>query len=70
MIVWGKMKTIQREVVEMPDKWLYDFAASHPEAIRRVRRAHNSPLLFSSAAVLRAVDEGWGMECGGVYEQV
>lgn len=62
MIAWGKIKTIQREVAEMPDNWLYRFAAAHPTAVRKVARANNSPLLFSSAAVLRAVDEGWGME--------
>lgn len=68
MIKWGKIKTIQREVAEMPVKWLYQFAAAHPWAIRKVSAATNSPLLFNSVEVLKAVAAGWNCEVGGVDE--
>ena len=68
MIAWGKMKTLQREVAEMPDKWYYRFAIGHPDAIRKVAAARNSPMLFRSASVIEAVNDGWGMENFGRIE--
>lgn len=65
MTEWAKIKTIQREVAEMPIGWLYQFAATHPQDVRKVSSSRNSPILLRSKGVLAAVEVGWGCEIGG-----
>lgn len=57
--IWGRLDTI-KELTGAPDNWLYNFAASHPEATRKFGNGHtNGTLIFNVAKVCEAI-EGMG----------
>lgn len=58
MIAWGRMRDIQEQVANVPDKWLVAFAAVHGSDVRKFGPSRNSTLLYRSAAVLAAVEAG------------
>ena len=58
MIAWGRMRDIQEQVANVPDKWLVAFATVHGSDIRKFGKSRNSTLLYRSAAVLAAVENG------------
>jgi hypothetical protein len=64
MIVWGRAEDIQREVANVPINWLYRFAAARPKDIRKLGEAQGSTLLFRSAGILEAIENG---ECVRAY---
>ena len=57
MIAWARLDTIQKEVAEVPRDWLYQFAAKHPESIRKFGASRNSTLLFNVEDVLKAIGD-------------
>lgn len=61
MIEWATMQTIKRDVAELPRRWLYAFAARHPEAVRKCGAGRTCTRLLRVPAVLAAVDAGEGM---------
>lgn len=58
MIAWGREKDIQAAVANVPHNWLVKFAAKNPAHIRKFGEARNATLLYRSAAVLEAVENG------------
>jgi hypothetical protein len=64
MIVWGRAEDIQREVANVPMNWLYRFAAKRPRDTRKLGEAQGSTLLFRSAGILEAIENG---ECVRAY---
>ena len=64
MIVWGRAEDIQREVANVPTNWLYRFAAKRPGDTRKLGEAQGSTLLFRSAGILEAIENG---ECVRAY---
>jgi hypothetical protein len=58
MIEWVSKKGCREKVAEVPDNWLVRFAANQPNDIRKFGDARNSTLLFRTAAVLAAVEDG------------
>ena len=52
--VWARKQKVQ-ELTGVPDNWLYDFAAEHPESVRKFTAAKNGTLVFNVAAVLEAI---------------
>lgn len=55
MISWARLDTIQKEVAEVPRDWLYQFAAKHPESIRKFGASRNSTLLFNVEDVMKSI---------------
>lgn len=58
MIVWARKDDVQTMVANVPDKWLLHFAAANPQHVRKFGDSRNSTLLYRSAAVLDAVEQG------------
>lgn len=62
MVAWANKKTIQKEVATVPDGWLYTFAASHPDDVRKLGDSQQSAMLYRSQAILDAIEQGAGQE--------
>ena len=58
MIEWVSKKGCREKVAEVPDNWLVKFAAAQPQDTRKFGDARNSTMLFRTAAVLAAVEDG------------
>lgn len=52
--VWARKQKMQ-ELTGAPDNWLYDFAAEHPESVRKFTAARNGTLVFRVSDVLDAI---------------
>lgn len=53
--VWARKQKMQ-ELTGVPDNWLYDFAAEHPQSVRKFGGgSKNGTLVFNVAAVLEAI---------------
>ena len=62
--VWARKDTVQR-LTGCPDKWLYGFAATHRDDIRKFGHGgRNGVLIFRVSAVLEAIEsrDGFGEE--------
>lgn len=58
MKVWASKSALIAEVADVPENWLAEFAANQPGDIRKFAAAQNGRLLYRTAAVLQAVEEG------------
>ena len=58
MKVWASKVALMSEVADVPENWLAEFAANQPGDIRKFATARNGRLLYRTAAVLQAIDEG------------
>ena len=58
MIVWADKDILRREVAAAPENWLVRFAHAQPNDVRKLTEAANGKLLYRSAAVLDAIEQG------------
>lgn len=60
MKAWASAKSVRAEVADVPEGWLARFAVAHPDAVRKFGDARNATLLFSTQAVIKAIEEREG----------
>ncbi len=60
-MVWATARAFRERVADVPEHWLYTFAANHRESIRKFASARNGKLLFRVADVLDAIERREGM---------
>ena len=58
MKVWASRRSIRAEIADVPEGWLDRFAVAQPDDIRKFGDARNSTMVFRSAAVVAAIEEG------------
>lgn len=58
MKVWASRRSIRAEIADVPEGWLDRFAVNQPDDVRKFGDARNSTLVFRSAAVVAAIEEG------------
>lgn len=58
MKVWASRRSIRAEIADVPEGWLDRFALAQPDDIRKFGDARNSTMVFRSAAVVAAIEEG------------
>lgn len=68
MLTWASYKVLKANVADVPENWIRSFAASHPYDCRKFASIRNGSMLYRVAAVLNAIEEGWGMPNGGIKE--
>ena len=56
--VWATKRSIRDGIADVPENWLYGFAANHPLDIRKYGDGRNSMLIFRVSAVLAAIEAG------------
>ena len=55
-MVWATANAFRERVADVPERWLYKFAANHRESIRKFAKARNGKLLFRVQDVLDAIE--------------
>ena len=58
MKVWASRRSIRAEVADVPEGWLDRFAVNQPDDVRKFGDARNATLVFRSAAVVAAIEDG------------
>jgi hypothetical protein len=58
VIVWADRDALLREVATPPENWLVRFAREQPNDVRKLTEAVNGKILYRTAAVLDAIEQG------------
>lgn len=56
--VWASRRSIRESIADVPENWLDRFAIAQPEDLRKFGTARNATLLYRTAAILEAVEQG------------
>lgn len=60
-MVWATARAIRAQIADVPEHWLYAFAANHRGSVRKFAAARNGKLLFRVQDVLDAIEAREGM---------